>query len=213
MKNNTINSENDNLFTLKPEIRDVKMNNENISKQNKTNKHWYINLILGISFILAALWVFCNPEITYNTLAIAFSITLLFTGVLEIAASIQNREYLDEWGLFFTIGILDILVSISIIIISQSQIVSETLTLIMGYVFLYRSVKLSFWSTALKNYEARNWGWVLFGSTVGFILSVLLVWNQTLSLSTIKIFTAFALMIIGISEMYFAFVSRKLKKY
>jgi uncharacterized membrane protein HdeD (DUF308 family) len=83
----------------------------------------------------------------------------------------------------------------------------------MGYVFLYRSVKLSFWSTALKNYEARNWGWVLFGSTVGFILSVLLVWNQTLSLSTIKIFTAFALMIIGISEMYFAFVSRKLKKY
>jgi len=194
-----------------PKILDVKMRNVNISEGNKIVKHWYFNLIIGITLILVALWVFCNPEITYNSLAIVFSITLLFTGFLEIISSIKNRDFLNEWGFSFMVGILDLLVSISIIILSQPQISTEALILIMGYVFIYRSVKLIFWSTELNNYDARNLGWVIFSSIVVVILLFLLKWNLSISLSTIIFFTSFALLIIGISEIYFAFVLRKIK--
>ncbi len=186
------------------------MNNEYISEANKIVKHWYLNLILGIVLILVALWVFSNPEITYISLAKVFSITLLFTGALEIISSIQNRDFLNEWGFYFAVGILDLLVSISIMILSQPQISTEALILIMGYFFLYRTFKLIFWSTELNNYEARNWGWVLFGSILGVILAFLFLWNQTPSLSIITFFTSFALIMISISENYFAFVLRKI---
>ena len=188
------------------------MNSEIFNEQNKSVKHWYFNLALGIIFIVGSMLVFAKPEITYSSLAMVFSITLMLTGTLEIISSIQNRDLLNEWGLSFIVGILDLLVSVSIKIISQPQISSEALTLIMGYVFLYRSVKLITWSTVLKNYEARNWGWVLFGSIVGVILSFLLIWNRTFPLSTLLFFTNFALLLIGISEIYFSFVLRKLRQ-
>jgi uncharacterized membrane protein HdeD (DUF308 family) len=187
----------------------LEMNNENISEENKIVKHWYLNLILGIILTLVALWVFCNPEITYNSLAIVFSITLLLTGVLEIISSIQYKNLLHGWRWSLATGILNLLVVIKVIL--KPQISSEALILIMGFVFLYHSVKLIAWSTELKNYEARNLGWVLFGSFAGVMLSFLLVWNRTFHQLTLLFFTSFALLMIGISEIYFSFVLRKVK--
>lgn len=209
MKNSIINPKNDNIFNLNSKILDVKMNNENIIEENKITKHWYLNLILGIILILVALWVFAKPEIRYISLAIVFSITLLFTGVLEIISSIRYKNLLNEWRLSIVIGILDLL--ISIIVTYYPQLSIETLTLIMAFVFLYRSVKLIFWSTELKNYVAISCGWVLFGSIIGAILSFILIWNQTTSLSTLIFFTSFALLLFGISEIYFSFILRRLK--
>jgi uncharacterized membrane protein HdeD (DUF308 family) len=187
------------------------MNDEYIIEENKIVKHWYLNLIIGIILIMVALWVFSYPEITNISLAKVFSITLLFTGILEIISSIQNRNLLNEWGLSFIVGLLDLLISISIMIISKPEISSEALTLIMGYVFLYRSIKLITWATVMKNYEARNWGWVLLGSIIGVMLSFLLIWNRTFPALTHMFFTSFAFLLIGISEIYFAYVLRKLK--
>ena len=188
------------------------MNIEKFIKQNKSVKHWYFNLALGIIFMVVSVLVFAKPDITYASLAMVFSITLLFTGILEIISSIQNRDFLNEWGFSFIVGIFDLLVSISIIIISQPQISSEALTLIMGYVFLYRSVKLITWSTDLKNYTAINLGWILFGSILGVMLSFLLLWNRTFSPMTLLFFASFALLMIGISEIYFSFILSKLKR-
>jgi len=180
-----------------------------ISEENKIAKCcWCFNLILGIILILVALWVFCNPEITYNSLATAFSLTLLFTGTLEIISSIKYKNLLNEWRLSVIIGILDLLVSI--IVFSMPQISTEALTLVMAFVFLYRLVKLIAWSTELKNYVAISCGWVIFGSIIGVNLSYLLIWNQAPSLSIIIFLTIFALILIGISEIYFSNTLRKL---
>ncbi|NWG28272.1 MAG: DUF308 domain-containing protein [Ignavibacteriaceae bacterium] len=187
------------------------MINENIDKENIIVRHSNLNLMKGFILILVSLWVFCNTDITYISLAKIFSITLLFTGILEIMSSIQNKDFLTEWGFCFAMGILDILVSISVIILSQYQISTELLTLIMGYFFLYRTFKLIFWSTELKNYTAISCGWVLFGIIVGVILTFLLVWNQPPSLSAIIFFTSYALLVIGISEIYISSMFRKLK--
>jgi uncharacterized membrane protein HdeD (DUF308 family) len=186
------------------------MNNENITEENKIVKHWYLNLIIGITLILVALWVFSNPEITYTSLAMVFSVTLLFTGMLEIISSIQYKDLLKEWRLSIVIGVLDLLVGT--IVISKPHIPIEALIFIMAFVFLYRSVKLIAWSTELKNYVAISSGWVIFGSIVSVILSFLLIWNRTFPPLTHLFFTSFAFLMIGISEIYFSFVLRNLKR-
>ncbi len=188
------------------------MNSEIFSEQNKSFGNWAPNLILGVIYIAVSIWVFSKPDAAYVSFAKVFSIALLFTGTLEIISFFQNREYLNENGFYFTIGIFDILVSISIIVISRPQAPTEAITLIIGYVLLYRTVKLITWSTELKNYEARNMGWVLFGFVVGFILSFFLIWERTLSQMILLFFASFAILMIGISEIHFSFVLRKLKQ-
>jgi len=186
------------------------MNNKELNEQNKSIKHCYLNLILGIIFILVSVYVFVRPEITYISLAIVFSITLFFTGVLEIISSIQYKNLLSGWRLSLFIGILDLFVSI--IVISQPQISTEALILILGFVFLYGSVKLITWSTELKKQEAINWGWVLFGGITGVILSFILLWNRSFTRFTFLFFTGFALLMMGISEIYFSYVIKKIKR-
>jgi uncharacterized membrane protein HdeD (DUF308 family) len=210
MKNKIKSPRNDNRFNLNSKLLDVKMNNENITEKNKIIKHWYLNLIIGITLILVALWVFSNPEITYTSLAMVFSVTLLFTGMLEIISSIQYKHLLKEWRLSVVIGVLDLLVGT--IVISKPHIPIEALIFIMAFVFLYRSVKLIAWSTELKNYVAISSGWVIFGSIVSVILSFLLIWNRTFPQFTHMFFTSFGLLLIGISEIYFSFVLRNLKQ-
>ncbi|HSR18457.1 MAG TPA: DUF308 domain-containing protein [Ignavibacteriaceae bacterium] len=184
------------------------MNSEKFSEQNKFVKHWNLNLISGIIYILVSMWVFAQPEITFVSLAMVFSITLLFTGALGIISSIRYKNLLHGWSWSLAAGILNLLVVIKAIL--KPQISTEALILIMGFVFLYHSVKLITWSTELKNYEARNLGWVLFGSFAGVMLSFLLIWNRTFPQMTPLFFISFALLMIGISEIYFSFVLRNL---
>ena len=112
------------------------MNNEIISESNLEAKHWYLSLTLGLIFILISIWIFCRPDTPYISLAIFFSIMLSITGVLEIISFLQYRDLLNKWGLSFVIGILDLIVSITII--SNNQISDADLFLTMGFVFLYR---------------------------------------------------------------------------
>ena len=185
------------------------MNYEIISEPNEEIKRWYLSLALGFIFILISIWIFLRPDTPYVSLAIFFSIMLSITGVLEIISFLQYRDLLNKWGLSFVIGILDLIVSITII--SNTQISNADLFLTMGFVFLYRSIKLITWSTELKNYKAISWGWVFFGAIVGIVLSFLLISNRAFPPETILFFTSFAFLVLGISEVYFALVLRKLK--
>lgn len=212
MNNNLINPKNDNIFNLNSKILDVKMRNVNISEGNKTVNYWYLNLIQGIILILVALWVFCAPKLTFETLVLAVSIVLLFTGFLEIISSIQNRNYFNKWEFFFIVGIFDLLLSISLTTFSRPQISSEVLTLLMGYLFLYRSAKLITWSTVLNKYTAINCGWVLLGGIISVMLSFLLLCDQTFLPMTILFFYSFGFLMIGISEINFSLILRKLNQ-
>lgn len=188
------------------------MNGEKINEQNKSFGNWAPNLILGVTYIAVSIWVFSKPEAAYVSFAKVFSIALLFTGTLEIISFFQNREYLNENGFYFTIGILDILVSISIIVISRPQAPTEALTLIIGYVLLYRTVKLITWSTEMKYYDTRNLGWVLFGFVTGTVFSFFLIWDRAFSPKVLLFFASFVLLMIGISEICFSFVLKKLRE-
>lgn len=200
-----------NLFILKPKNQVNKVNSKKFRGQYESANSWYLNLALGFILILASAWIFINPDVANNSFAIVFIITLFLTGVLEIISSIHYKKILNEWILSVSIGVFDLLVSLSLIIIlsvSKPQISTEALTLIIGYVLLYRSAKLISWATELKKYEAICWGWVI----VGTILSFLIIWNKTFNRSSFLYFTEFGLLIIGISEIYFSYVLSVIKK-
>ena len=186
------------------------MNNQEFSQQNRSDRYWYLNMILGIIFISASVWIFIGSEAVYNYLVLVLSSALFISGVLEIISSVQYRNLLKGWGLSLFTGVLDLTVVIKLML--NPQISTEGLILLLGIVFIYHSAKLITWSIELKKYEARNWSSVLLGGILGVILSFIYLCNRTFTLPAFLFFTSFALLMIGISEIYFSSVFRKSKR-
>lgn len=102
-----------------------------------TVKNWYIPAIIGVLFILLGGYLFSVPVATYLTLTIFFSLTFLFSGILEIVFSVQNKDELEGWGWYLTSGIFSLL--IGIVLVSKPDVAATTLPFFIGFSLLFRS--------------------------------------------------------------------------
>ena len=46
-------------------------------------KNWWASLLLGIVYIIVALWLMFSPVSTYVALSIIFSVSMLISGILK----------------------------------------------------------------------------------------------------------------------------------
>jgi len=74
---------------------------------------------------------------------------------------------------------------------------------------LFRSVNAIGVSLDLKNYGVKGWGTTMFLGILGIIFAIIMLWNPGLAGLSIVIWTAMALIIVGILSII---VSLKLKK-
>lgn len=185
------------------------MENENFTQLNEVVQYWFLPIIVGLLFILAAIWILFTSEEALNLLAIVFCLTFFFTGVLEIISSIQIKHLLSGWRHLLTVGILDII--LFSLLIWLPELSTKVLTLLVGFVFLYRSLNLITWLIELRKYEQFSWGWLLLAGILCIIFSIFLSYNPNVEQLTLLIYTSFTLLMIAVSEIYLSFVLRKLK--
>ncbi|HVO72694.1 MAG TPA: DUF308 domain-containing protein [Ignavibacteriaceae bacterium] len=186
------------------------MYNETFKSIKDAIKHWYLLLILGITFILTGIWALITPETTYLSLALLFSVTFFITGILEIFSSISYRKQLDGWGWSLAAGMLDFLIGVILLLNPQISIIS--LPLFVGFVVLYRSAMDIAWSIELKRYKESNWGFLLLTGILGVVFSFILLLNPLFTGITVAVFTGIALIIIGIFHILFSIELKKLNK-
>ena len=55
-------------------------------------KNWWTSLLLGIVYIIVALWLMFSPVSSYIALSIIFSVSMLVSGILEIIFAISNKK-------------------------------------------------------------------------------------------------------------------------
>jgi uncharacterized membrane protein HdeD (DUF308 family) len=185
------------------------MENQDLEPVNENIRHWYVRLILGIVFIVIAVWVFMTPKEVFAALAILFSFTFLITGAIEIISSIIYRKEIKSWGWSLTTGILDFLVGV--ILISRPGYSMLILALLVGIVVLYRSIIAIIWALKLKKADIFNWQSLLVIGLIGTIFAVILLFNPFLAGLTIVFFTGISFLSIGAFQIYFALVLRKMK--
>ena len=58
-------------------------------------KNWWISLILGILYVIVAISLMFSPLSGYAVLSILFSVSMLFSGLLEISFAVSNRRRVD----------------------------------------------------------------------------------------------------------------------
>ncbi len=180
------------------------MNNKVINRQNNSYRYWNLNLISGIIFISVSLWIFVELEAVFNSLIIVFSLVLFISGILGIISAIRYANHFKGWGMLLFTSILDLIVAFKLIL--NPQISTVGLTFVLGIVFIYHSVRTIIWSIELNKYAAMNWSSTFLGSILGVLLSFNYLWDRTFEWSAFIILTSFALLITGITEIYFSSV-------
>jgi uncharacterized membrane protein HdeD (DUF308 family) len=176
-----------------------------------TVKNWYIPAIIGVLFILLGIYLFSVPVETYFALTIFFSLSFLFSGILEIVFSIQNKEELEGWGWYLSSGIFALL--IGIVLIAKPEVALTTLPFFVGFSLLFRSFQGLGFAFELKNYGIIKWGNLAILSVLGIVFSFMLIANPIFTGISLVVLTALSFIIVGISAIALAFQLKKLKTF
>lgn len=78
-------------------------------------KNWWISLILGILYVIVAISLMFSPLSGYAVLSILFSVSMLFSGLLEISFAVSNRRRVSSWGWYLAGGIIDMILGFYLI--------------------------------------------------------------------------------------------------
>ena len=117
-------------------------------------KNWWLSLLLGILYVVVAVSLMFAPLSGYAVLSILFSISMLFSGLLEISFAVSNRKNVSSWGWYIAFGILAVICSL--IILWQPAIGALYAVYMISFAFLiigFFRIMLSF---ELKSLHKRG---------------------------------------------------------
>ncbi|MFO1537980.1 MAG: HdeD family acid-resistance protein [Actinomycetota bacterium] len=69
----------------------------------------WLNVILGIIFLLGALWAFIQPKEAFWALASVLGLLLILKGAFDIIGAVMTKEVNGLWGLGLAVGIIEVL--------------------------------------------------------------------------------------------------------
>lgn len=184
------------------------MSNSFIETAAKVVKHWYFLLIVGLIFVATSIWVFATPLSSYLTLSTLFSVSFLLSGLFDIVFSVSNSGKMKGWGWNLVYGTVNVL--IGLILISNPLISITTLPLYVGFAVLFRSVMAIGTSVDFSGYGVPGSGSLLFMGVLGVLFAIILLWNPGFAGLSLIIWTAVALLTVGVYSIYYSFQLKKM---
>ena len=166
-------------------------------------KYWWLELLLGILFILFGFWIIRTPLETYVALAILFSVTFFVSGIVEISFSLSHRKAMKGYGWYLAGGILDIF--IGLVLMTHLDITMAVLPYVVSFWVMFKSIMAIAAAIEAQNKGIKNWGWTLVFGILGLLLAFIMVWNPLLAGLTLVYYTAFAFFSMGIFKITLAF--------
>lgn len=173
-------------------------------------KNWWISLILGILYVVVALSLMFSPFNGYAALSILFSISMLFSGLLEISFAVSNRKTVSSWGWYLTGGIIDLI--LGFYLIAYPLLSMEVIPFIIAFWLMFRGFSLFGYSMDLKRYGTKDWGWYIAFGVLSIICSLIILWQPAVGAIYAVYMISFAFLIIGFFRIMLAFELKNLHK-
>ena len=158
-------------------------------------KNWWISLILGILYVIVAISLMFSPLSGYAVLSILFSVSMLFSGLLEISFAVSNRRRVSSWGWYLAGGIIDMILGFYLIAYPMLRGFSS-----VGY------------AMDLKRYGTRDWGWYVAFGILAVICSLIILWQPAVGALYAVYMISFAFLIIGFFRIMLSFELKNLHK-
>lgn len=175
---------------------------ETVENYNRTNKYWWLMLIIGIFSVICGVWVFRNPIESYFTLAVYFSLMFILFGVSEIVNAFADRRR-RNWGWGLTVGILDFVIGFTLL--GNMEWAADMLPYLVGFILMFTGINFIGQSSEMQALRIPNWGWVLTGGIMTLIFSFLIIFHPLFGVFNIIIWTGLAFIFGGISAIIYSF--------
>ena len=173
-------------------------------------KNWWASLLLGIVYIIVALWLMFAPLSSYVALSIVFSISMLISGILEILFAVINRKVVPSLCLYIVGGIIDVI--LGIYLIAYPMVSMEVIPFIIAFWLMFRGFSSTGYSIDLKRYGTRDWGWYMAFGILAIICSLLILWQPAIGALYAVYMISFTFLIIGLFRVMLSFELKNLHK-
>ena len=141
-------------------------------------KNWWISLILGILYVIVAISLMFSPLSGYAVLSILFSVSMLFSGLLEISFAVSNRRRVSSWGWYLAGGIIDMI--LGFYLIAYPMLSMEVIPFIIAFWLMFRGFSSVGYAMDLKRYGTRDWGWYVAFGILAVICSLIILCRRPL---------------------------------
>lgn len=177
---------------------------------SKSLKNWWLFPLVGVLLIALSFWIIRTPAESLLTLAIMFSIVILFKGITGIFYSISNRKVLANWGWNLIGGIFDLFIGTFLIL--NAQITPLIFTFVITFWILFRGIMLISASIDLKKAGVKTWGWTLILGILICGVAFGLFWNPVLRGLIVIYMIAFSILMLGVQHVLIGFGIRRIGK-
>lgn len=174
-------------------------------------KNWWIPSVVGVVFIFTGIYTLVNPDISYVSLSLLFSISFLFSGISEIFFSISNRKEMDNWGWILAYGILTTIVGL--FLVSHPLLTLEIFSLYVAFLILFRSISGISFSCELKDMGIENWWITLIISVALLFFAITALLFPGLAGLTAIYWVGMGIILAGIIAIYYSLQLKKVKDY
>lgn len=186
------------------------MKTEFFESLNGAVKNWWISLLVGILFVVAAIVLMFNPIEGYGVLAIAFAVFMFVTGIFEIIFSISNKNILPGWGWYLAVGILDLVLGVFLIMYPAMS--AAIIPYILAFWLMFRGFTVIGSSIELNQFGNRNWGWFLALGILSVLCAIGIIFFPLAGAFSVVYILAFSFLFLGIARIMLAFDLRSLHK-
>ncbi|MAU25975.1 MAG: hypothetical protein CMH48_10335 [Muricauda sp.] len=171
---------------------------------------WWIPVLLGVVLFAASIFLVTRPTEAFLGLALVFGWFILFSGIMNIIFSVQNRKVFDDWIWYLLLGIIEVALGTALLL--QPHMSVNALILFTGFWMVFLAVSRISSAFLLKKMKISMWWLPLVSGILIFIFSFLILVNPLIAVFSIIYLTAIPLMIYGAMAIYFGFNLRNYNK-
>lgn len=180
-----------------------------MNEMQKSVKHWYLPMIIGILFIGLGIYSFCQPAEAYTSLAIFFGISFVVSGVVESIFTIINRKNIKNWILVLIFAIINII--FGVFCLNHIVFTMLALPIYVGIIVLVKAIIAIVFAFEMKSEKLPMWGFVLtFGILTG-IFAFFMMANPAFGGMNIVFWTALAFVAVGIMNIMSSIEMKRIK--
>ncbi len=186
---------------------------ENLTKRaGRAVKHWWLMTIAGALSVAAGIAVFVFPLESYVAMSVLFGVLMLLTGVAKLIAASSSDNFFMMRGYVIVGGVVDLLLGLFLCIYPGLTIV--VLPILLGLWMMYNSFMMIALAGDFDTFGIPGAGWIIGGSVVLLILSLLVLVNPfTAGIATVVVLAGAGLLIFGCLLCALSMKIRDIHKY
>jgi uncharacterized membrane protein HdeD (DUF308 family) len=166
------------------------------ASSKRLSSYWWFPILFDVIFILTGIWILSSPIDSYIQISRVIGVILLISGAIQIFLATSRREELPGWAFQATGGLIDVV--IGIVLMVNPVLLLKIITLFVGIWLIVNSVKLIVRAIESRKTLSEVWKWELAYGLALLLLAILFIWHPMIIGFTIAIWTALALILLGI---------------